>query len=565
MIDRPRPLIALVIVLSLGGVARAATGSDHARALHVLAQSAGLLPDDGGPIKCGLPLIAYARQHRTDGGPGLLSALKVLDLRPALQTSLLAGRFRIHFDTTGINTPAMLNSSHTDTLSNTWREYVDSVASAAAWVYHVEVESLAYDPPPPDGMNGGGPEYDLYIMNLGAAGFPGTYGFTSPDTDVVVDGGRASTFIVMDNTFRFLSNAANRGVPALDVTVAHEFHHAIQIGSYAFWASEVYFHEMTSVWMEAVNYPAVDDYIQYVRSSSGHFANPDLPFNSNAMVMYSRGIWGHFLAKRFGADAMRHSWEETRQMRPLPAIDAALMTYYKSGFAAAFADWALWNYFTGTRSDSISYYPSGARYPLIAEQTFAYSGGFRSIPGSPATLSPLASAYFNVTGGSQPLDLITANVDLASAEAGSLGGEQFNYAIGPAAPDAGYRGTTAGIFVKFVAADRSHWWTWDVVNGIVGATPFNETMPFPNPFVAGGGSRVYIASAELEGELAIFSSSMDLMYKASQSSTLRLGRRVFSWDGTCDDGRQAGSGIYVYVLSVSGRTVTGKFALIRNR
>ena len=306
-------LICAGILLAVPARSLQAAGerrSEHSRALTILAQASGLLPEGGEAIKCGLPLLAYAQRHRGTPTPGLLEALDVLDERPTLQTSTLAGHFRIHYDTTGINVPGLLNDAHDTPLPGTYARYVDSVVASAAYVYHVEVDSLGYSPPPDDAGNGGGPEFDIYVLNLANAGYPAVYGFTAPDSNVMIDGGRSSSFIVIDNTFLFVQKVTNRGMRALHVTLGHEFHHAIQIGGYGYWSSEVYYHEITSVWMEAVCYPDVDDYIQYVQSSSGQFANPGVPFNTSSIIMYSRGIWGHFIAKRFGPEAMRRSWEE---------------------------------------------------------------------------------------------------------------------------------------------------------------------------------------------------------------------------------------------------------------
>ena len=62
--------------------------------------------------------------------------------------------------------------------------------------------------------------------------------------------------------------------------------------------------------MEDVVFPAVKDYLQYTSSSEGHFANPGVPFNSDDFIMYSRAIWAHFVAKRFGRDAMLRPGKE---------------------------------------------------------------------------------------------------------------------------------------------------------------------------------------------------------------------------------------------------------------
>ena len=189
-------------------------------------------------------------------------------------------------------------------IPGSFRQYVDSVAAVLTYTDSVETQVLGYPFPPTDNMNGGGPEYDVYILELGGS----IYGQTVPDEDSTVEGGRSSTFIELDNDYSFVTPDSNKGIPGLEVTVAHEFHHAIQIGNYGFWSDETYFYEITSVWMEDVVYTGVNDYYQYLRSSQSQFRHPEVPFTSNGNIEYSRGIWGQFIAKRFGTNAMRWAW-----------------------------------------------------------------------------------------------------------------------------------------------------------------------------------------------------------------------------------------------------------------
>ena len=206
---------------------------------------------------------------------------------------------------------------------------------------------------------------------------------------------------MVDNTFQWVNPPVNRGMPGLHVTLAHELHHSIQIGNYGYWTSDIFFYELTSVWMEDVVFPQVKDYLQYTSSNEGHFANPQVPFNSNDFIMYSRAIWAHFIAKRFGRDAMLRSWEEISSAPPLQAIDHALnKPPYNSSFKNAFAEWTVWNYFTGARSDSVLYYPEGASYPEIASSTIDFVPPAETLGGN---LYVLSSAYENINSGGESL------------------------------------------------------------------------------------------------------------------------------------------------------------------
>ena len=117
----------------------------------------------GQTIKCGFPIVSAARSLKDsmgiDAGTGITRILQ----RPSMQKSILVGAFRIHYDTVGQNTPALLDNQG-NRIDSTYDAYADSVATIANHVRGFEIDSLGYDPPPPDNGLGGGDEYDIYIV-----------------------------------------------------------------------------------------------------------------------------------------------------------------------------------------------------------------------------------------------------------------------------------------------------------------------------------------------------------------------------------------------------------------
>lgn len=514
------------------------------------------------PLKCGFPVIANALRVRSTLSPRLESVLLHVLQRDERQKNIVVGHFRIHYDTTGSLAAAMLDAT-LQPIPGTADQYADSAAAIANQVYDVEIGALGYQSPPGDGTDGGGPEYDIYIQPLSYQ----MYGDTTPERQLSGggNGGRWTTFIRVDNTFSWVRPVANAGLPALRVTIAHEFHHAIQIGSYAYWVGDEFYYEITSTWMEDVVYTNVNDYYNYLSLAQGQFRNPELPFTTvNGGVEYSRALWGHFIAKRFGRDAMRRSWEYIATYRPLDAIDRALHEMpYASGLKESFAEWTLWNYFTGTRSDSVKYYPEGRNYPLISQAGIGYTPPSRQIPGS---LQPLSTKYYQVVTTPDTVTLAVANLDITAAQAGSQTAYPYSYLLSAFQPDATYHVTGAGFFVKLSVDVPSNWWSWDIFQSGIGSSGSEEGVPFPNPFRPDFNAFVFIPVRDLQpvnGTLTIFSSSMDRVYGASQVSTPHVGRQVFSWNGRTDKGTEATSGIYMYVISLIDRSVTGKIALLR--
>jgi hypothetical protein len=515
--------------------------------------------EEGEPLKCGLPITSHALAGKFALGAEQKLALQILMTRPSMQKMRASGAFRVHYDTTGYNAPALLNAAHQrDTTSV--EAYVDSVLSIAAYSFSYETETLGYAAPPSDGGLGGGPEYDIYVMELS-----NLYGDTTPDADVS-EGGRCTSFIRVDNDFIFVTPDSNKGLPALRVTLAHELHHLIQLGSYGYWFNDVYYYEMTSTWLEDVVYTGVNDYYNYLFRSWSHFRNPQMLFASGAnIIMYSRGIWGQFTAKQFGLLTMRRSWENIAANRPLPAIDLALKES-GSNLPDAFAEWTAWNHFTGYRADALKYYPEGAAYPLMVENPIGLSASIRDIPDS---LSPLAARYYQVPGSNDTVTIAVVNVNVAQAMAGWESTTPYTLSLTLGAHDGTYTDAGSGVYAKLKVSDLTVWRMWFIVGGNVGpglGVRLEEGRPFPHPYVADGRSVVRIplsVSEEAVGRLQIYSAGMDLVRTMAVRSLLVLGRQTIEWDGRVESGAVASTGVYLFVLELPDRTLTGKIALVR--
>jgi hypothetical protein len=470
----------------------------------------------------------------------------------------------VHYDTSGTNVPSLLDGSR-HILPNSQEGYVDSALQIANQVFSFETGTLMFAAPPGDGTAGGGPEYDIYIVDFGS----GLYGETMPDSslDTRPDGGRWTTFISIDKDFSWVSPDSDQGLPALRVTLAHEFHHAIQIGQYGYWQSEIYFHELTSVWMETMTFPDVPDYLNYLRSRGGGFAQPSKSFTqADGTIEYSHGIWGIFLAARFSTEIMRLIWEDIRQDSPLRANDVVLRrTEFQSSLRQAFAEWSLWNYFTSGRADPSRYYPRGALYPRVAAVGIDFSQG--SGQGSyNATLPPLASRYYEVSASADTSCLIVANLNDATALDPQPPQYPYAFTLSRSANDEAFEPVGGICFYKTLFPDPSNWKTSTAGGGgSVVVSGIRDGTPFPNPFHADGTNSVSIPGHGPAGIVRIYDSAMRLVCESRQQPSLFLaGKTVYRWDGRRDDGRLAASGIYFFTLELSDGVLRGKVALLRN-
>jgi hypothetical protein len=115
------------------------------------------------------------------------------------------------------------------------------------------------------------------------------------------------------------------------------------------------------------------------------------------------------------------------------------------------------------------------------------------------------------------------------------------------------------------------WSAWyilgDTVRPNIDPASLVEGRAFPNPFLPGKQTRVALpisGDAPATGSLAVYSSGMDLVYATGNvTSTTYLDRQMFFWDGSGNGGSTVPSGVYIYVIDLGDRRVTGKIALVR--
>jgi hypothetical protein len=517
---------------------------------------AELSPPAGEPIKCGFPIITYALAQSAAVNGGRPAVLALLQDRPAMQCSVTSGAFCVHYDTTGANTPALLDASG-NRIEGTGPAYIDSVLAVLAYAYQYETSTLQYPPPPADNTLGGGAEYDIYVMELGSE-----YGETVPD-EGVVEGGTTSSYMKIDNDFVFVRPSANKGIPGLKVTIAHEMHHAIQIGNYGYWFDDRFFYEITSTWMEDVVYPEVNDYYNYTNATWGHLLNPETPFTASTLIMYSRATWGHYVAQRFGINVMREMWERIHSARPQLAIDQALRAH-TSDFGSAYAEWCLWNYFTADRAKPGSYFTDGADYRSVAQTVIEFNGATDSREGY---LQSLAARYYLIERGPDTMTVIVTNTDVSGTVASTNPSLRYTLRLSSTGVDNSFVPTPIGVYSGLESANKNLWSVGFATRDSAYQYVEPAGSPFPVPFRPGKHLFVYLplgTEDQQQGGVYIFSASADLIRAIpTTTSSVFRNKQVFTWDGRTNDGAIAPTGVYIYVISLQGKELKGKIPLVR--
>ena len=369
--------------------------------------------------KCGLGINAALHNQWNNLSVLQKAEIQALVQAGPFQKNKVIGKFHIYYDTTGNNEPALL-SSNNQRIPNTAEAYVDSLGRIFNEVYQVEINTLGYIEPP---LETGETGYRILITDM--SGYPsGTYGATNWDSPALNPGDPAPRYPCFTEIHRDFSTFPTKGMNALRVTAAHEFHHVIQVGSYGFRLGDIYAHEITSTWFEDVVYTDVNDYYFYLPlyfSNFGKYVDGTaLSFNSDKYGGYERCIWAHFLAKRFDLNIMRDIWTNMGDQSIPASVDAFIesnrmvLLNRGSDLQTAFSEFSYWNYYTADRANPIEYYPEGDHYPRF--QAFSQTEFYGSTSTIIGDVQPLSTSMYEFAMAKNTITSIVANVDIEKAK-----------------------------------------------------------------------------------------------------------------------------------------------------
>jgi hypothetical protein len=512
------------------------------------------------PVKCGFVLLNSVRMHFNNFTHEQQQILKPFLTRPTLQTSLVSpsGFFRIHYDTTGINTPAyytpadMLHYSKQVLL----QMYLDSTALAADSAFNFEINNLGYLPPPPDSNAGGDNKYDIYLWNLG-----NIYGDTQFDND------KGPSYMEVNSNF---TGFPTEGIYAVRVTIAHEFHHGIQVGNYIYRNSDAWFHEMTSTSMEHFVFPSIHDYYNYM---SNYFDNPQRSIARNNTIEggydgYDLAIWNIYMQNKFNYGIIKRQWELMPLMRAIEAINQSVIENGAS-FNQILNEFGIWVYFTNNRTQQGKYFPEAANYPSIS---FPVSNSFQFPPFIPVNSfnNPVSNNFFKIsiqlpTKVDNLVPVIT-NSDYEVAVINTASTFSFQYLL--------YNYNASGTnnlvdkYYSKLNTSESSWFNSEILNDTwLGSTivfNHNANFAFPSPFNYSYPALYIPVDQNSSGEydLNIYSIGMKLVY-SSTVSVIKLDKEkpVIIWNGKDNNNQKLSSGVYIFAVKSGNIVKKGKIVI----
>jgi len=419
--------------------------------------------------------------------------------------------------------------------------------------------SMGYRDPPDDG-GVDGPEFDIYIRDLTPKRL---YGEATYPPRVSVN---------IDNDFQG-SDYYTKGLDGMRVTAAHEFHHAVQF-AYRVNSDDFFYYEATSVFMEDVAYDGINDYLHYLPKFLG---NPQQPFTRyNGNHEYGLALWHFYLTKKHDLSIIREIWEEFGTAPPILMAVEKTLNRRGTTFDEALGEFYVWNYFTGSRADTVQFYPEGDIYPEV------FVNSISLLNDTTVSSTYLAPRYFELT------DAMPLNYELIATDDENIDRWVNNLVVVNLPKQVELSKFTeqseksAGLIINIRSIASRIIWIPTSVAREEGSYTLNFSVEsfspipyissvllpnYPNPFIVPENDICYLPfylDNPNEVEMRIFSGNGSVI-KTVYYGSMTKGFHYTDvwWDGKNSDGEYVPSGIYLYHMKAGEISLTHKLAVIR--
>jgi hypothetical protein len=273
-----------------------------------------------------------------------------------------------HWDANASNADAP-PSSDTDP-ANGIPDQIDRTMDVLANVWDTETGALGYREPLDDSSttlnDGGGPELDIYIADIGSLGLFGYCTSDDPQAFAFTEPWAVSAYCVLDDDYRQAQYGFNQtSLEFLEVTAAHEFFHGVQ---FAYdWFEDLALMEGSAMWMEGQVYPDVIDRINYLGRSA--LGRPGVPLDTGAGGFeYGAWLFWRFLTEKVFADdptIIREIWERADGSSSAAFEDEYSFQAVRGALAARGHDFRTTFADFGTTNDLRAYEEAAKGYPVL--------------------------------------------------------------------------------------------------------------------------------------------------------------------------------------------------------
>lgn len=491
--------------------------------------------------------------------------------------------FRFHYDLTDDNA---VDPTDTDP-ANGIPDYIDTMAEVFEEVYDHSINELGYVPPPSDGTHGGNDLYDVYIVQTNAYGYtvyiePGVG--DNPNSPLVEENNAYASFINMNSSYDGFSNTELENI---QVTAAHEFFHAIQLGYDG--DEELWLLEATAVWMEEEHYDEVNDCYQYLipRFEKPHYSIKSI----SGLLPYGSFILFKYIDEHLGGKEMiKKTWEYSRlydgwgdgEDYSIDVIDFALQENGHT-FKKAFTNMVIANRILSDQPGAGLYaYEEALGYrdyldisygdtSAIILDTFAtidFNENDETTITSDRILQPYAAQYIKINSAvpvklkltefrGSSIDDLSIHSIIKTYDGSYIvdSGQAINI-------DPGKNAEWIYAAVVSTAVNQSSLFNYELTatNGDI-VEYFTITKNYPNPFNNSTNIKLNVTVAQ-EIDIVIY----DLLgrkIRTLNTKYLAAGIHEFKWDGKTEGGSTVSSGVYYIAAQGANHQEWKKVTLVK--
>ena len=275
-----------------------------------------------------------------------------------------SGKLRLHYTQEGKHAVPAADSDN-----NAVPDFVEQFGKIFDEVYKVEIQQLGFRAPLDDATYhdrpdyGGDGRFDVYLQDQTG----GADGYIVKEACKSVVPAQCAGYMVVENDFLGFSYPTPQD--GMKVLASHEFFHIVQNAYRVGMAST--FSEATAVWATERVYPAQNDFEHFAKYFfiNAHRSLDHKLGGPSDVYPYALGVWIKFLTEKFGDKTLLAVFDELAEKgnskTELDAIDKVLARSHSSSLAAAFAEFALWNYFTGNRAAAYKGYKAAAGFHSV--------------------------------------------------------------------------------------------------------------------------------------------------------------------------------------------------------
>ena len=521
------------------------------------------------PIKCGTPIFADYQRNKNELSQATINEIEAMTTQsqPSETFPSPSGNFFVHYETTGEDAVPSTDTSGVNGVP----DYVEFVAAAADSSYSHQIQNLGYTDP-----NSGGASIDVFIRDL-----------TTPRGTPYGQSNGISIEIENDFSESFPPNDHPDGkqIGAINVTMAHELKHVIQFenNQWQGTAGGFAWSEMDATLMEEVTYDNVNDYYNYIfTSSESIFLNP----SQSIPGAYWDVSFNIFFDEMFGTQFWVDVWQD--EIKPNPNMDfldaiKSQLTVRGEQFNQIFTNVHLWHFASGPENSATNYgFEERTNYPnpAITETLFGIQGSLQE----PTNIKTLAANYFEIdnNGVSQDQVIVSLNTQTALTDTSSnISKIPLNYSVGAIAY---FSDGSISTLIEQSSSGSGKFdfetpWDWSNINkiGLVILNQNEDSRYQLNTNIATGSYKQGLITLE-QNYPNPFSNSTTIEFTLLQDSDVQL--KIYDVTGrlvrTLIDGpRTAGkhtptlsserlaSGVYFYQLITDKRSKVKKLTLIK--